>query len=219
MKENQTTNVSRHRLYFRYWRTAQSSHLHPSHTSKTDLTNNDTRQTPHRIGIDIENAALKMNCLLSRNERVSRQPAAPNYGIKIIILFPFLFIIRIIILCGVIIGEMFRSDKRSGLNDTQASIAKRQGPSRNNPSLHTSLHFSLIHETADSIKQTIAYCSPKKYVHTTCYFVMHLYFYLKKKVTSSNWKKEKLDLLIKNKIKKTTNNKTWHSIIRVLDYV
>lgn len=42
----------------------------------------------------------------------ARRPAAPNYDIKIIILFPFLFIIRIIILCGVIIGEMFRSDKR-----------------------------------------------------------------------------------------------------------
>ena len=47
-----------------------------------------------------------------RNERGRRQPAAPITDIKFIILFPFLFIIRIIILCGVIIGEKFRSDKR-----------------------------------------------------------------------------------------------------------
>lgn len=46
-----------------------------------------------------------------------RRPPAHNYDIKIIL---FSFIIRIIIiLCGVIIGEMFRSDKR--WSDTQAS--------------------------------------------------------------------------------------------------
>lgn len=59
----------------------------------------------------------------SINERIlQEQPLGlrgHNYDIKIIILFPFLFIIRIIILCGVIMGEMVRSDKRSPATDTQ----------------------------------------------------------------------------------------------------
>lgn len=59
----------------------------------------------------------------SINERIlQEQPLGlrgHNYDIKIIILFPFLFIIRIIILCGVIMGEMVRSDKRSKATDTQ----------------------------------------------------------------------------------------------------
>lgn len=57
-----------------------------------------------------------------RRRRHGQRPPAHNYDIKIIILFPFLFIIRIIILCGVIIGEMFRSDKRSRQNGTQGSL-------------------------------------------------------------------------------------------------
>lgn len=71
---------------------------------------------------------MRSNQIVGRNECILRghsggeQPAALNYDIKIIILFPFLFIIRIIILCRVIIGEMFRSDKRSARSDTQAPI-------------------------------------------------------------------------------------------------